>query len=221
MLTSALSNEIVFNRFRESEDRDEVIKFILTGGKPKETKHCSECREILSAENFAYYQARVSRTGFLSRSNALCDKCSKKINKERREIFKDKKIPPKPKAGTRCPNCPRGWSGNWHRPHDYVTHEFYDWCVVIAIWRSKIEERQKISVEKNKIICGNAVEKLKGFDDSSIDLTVFSPPYDGLRNYNGYDFNMRNLGYCLYRVMKEGGVVAVVMQDQTTKGKKR
>lgn len=93
--------------------------------------------------------------------------------------------------------------------------------VVIAIWRSKIEERQKISVEKNKIICGNAVEKLKGFDDSSIDLTVFSPPYDGLRNYNGYDFNMRNLGYCLYRVMKEGGVVAVVMQDQTTKGKKR
>ncbi|WOV90603.1 MAG: hypothetical protein R1F54_08725 [Candidatus Zeuxoniibacter abyssi] len=93
--------------------------------------------------------------------------------------------------------------------------------VVIAIWRSKIEERQKISVEKNKIICGNAVEKLKGFDDSSIDLTVFSPPYDGLRNYNGYDFNMRNLGYCLYRVMKEGGVVAVVMQNQTTKGKKR
>ena len=92
--------------------------------------------------------------------------------------------------------------------------------VVIAIWRSKIEERQKISVEKNKIIWRNAVEKLKGFDDSSIDLTVFSPPYDGLRNYNGYDFNMRNLGYCLYRVMKEGGVVAVVMQDQTTKGKK-
>jgi len=37
----------------------------------------------------------------------------------------------------------------------------------------------------NKIICGNAVDIMKQMPKNFIDLTVTSPPYDELRNYNG------------------------------------
>ena len=72
----------------------------------------------------------------------------------------------------------------------------------------------------NKIICGDSLEVLQQYDDNTFDLTVFSPPYDNLRDYNGYDLNLHNLGQELYRVTKEGGVVVMVIQDQTIKGHK-
>jgi len=40
----------------------------------------------------------------------------------------------------------------------------------------------------NNIIEGNCVEVMRNFDDNVIDLTITSPPYDDLRNYNGYVF---------------------------------
>jgi len=74
--------------------------------------------------------------------------------------------------------------------------------------------------EINKIICGNSIEVLKNYDDNFFDLTVFSPPYDNLRDYNGYDFDMNKLGQELFRVTKEGGIVVMVIQDQTIDGHK-
>ena len=35
LLTRALANEVVFERFKNSNDKDEIIKFILTSGEPK------------------------------------------------------------------------------------------------------------------------------------------------------------------------------------------
>lgn len=67
----------------------------------------------------------------------------------------------------------------------------------------------------NSIICGDAVEVLKTLPDNSIDLVVTSPPYDGLRTYNGFSLDLHNVGVELYRVMKEGGIVAMVIQDST------
>jgi DNA modification methylase len=40
------------------------------------------------------------------------------------------------------------------------------------------------SLPLNKILCGNSVEKLKLMSDSSVDLTVTSPPYDDIRFYS-------------------------------------
>jgi len=74
--------------------------------------------------------------------------------------------------------------------------------------------------EINKIICGNSVDVLKNYDDNFFDLTVFSPPYDNLRDYNGYEFDMNKLGQELFRVTKEGGIVVMVIQDQTIDGHK-
>ena len=72
----------------------------------------------------------------------------------------------------------------------------------------------------NKIICGDSSTTLEQFEDSIFDLTVFSPPYDSLREYNGYTLDLHLLGKQLYRVTKEGGVVVMVIQDQTIKGHK-
>ena len=65
------------------------------------------------------------------------------------------------------------------------------------------------------ILQGDAIKVLERYDDNTFDLTVFSPPYDGLRDYNGYHFDMSLLGRQLYRVTKEGGIVVMVIQDQT------
>ena len=48
-------------------------------------------------------------------------------------------------------------------------------------------------------------EGLKGLEADSIDLTVTSPPYDNLREYNGYSFNFEGIAKELYRVTKVGG----------------
>ena len=51
--------------------------------------------------------------------------------------------------------------------------------------------------------------------DCFVDLTVTSPPYDGLRTYNGYCFNFENVAKELFRVTKQGGVVVWVVADET------
>ena len=54
--------------------------------------------------------------------------------------------------------------------------------------------------------------------DNFVDLTVTSPPYDGLRTYNGYSFPFEEIAQELYRVTKQGGVLVWVVSDATTNG---
>ena len=75
-------------------------------------------------------------------------------------------------------------------------------------------------MKTDQIICGDAVKALSKFRESSVDLTVFSPPYDQLRDYEGYACDLHALGAELFRVTKDGGVVVMVIQDQTCDGKK-
>jgi DNA modification methylase len=70
----------------------------------------------------------------------------------------------------------------------------------------------------NTIYNEDCLDTMKGMQDSCIDLTVTSPPYDGLRVYNGYSFNFDLVASELYRVTKQGGVVVWIIGDSTTKG---
>lgn len=70
----------------------------------------------------------------------------------------------------------------------------------------------------NKVICGNCVDVMAAFPDNYIDLTITSPPYDNLRDYNGYDFDFEGIANQLYRITKQGGVVVWVVGDATIKG---
>ena len=53
---------------------------------------------------------------------------------------------------------------------------------------------------------------------SKVDLTVTSPPYDNLRDYEGYDFDFEFIAKGLYNVTKECGVVVWVVGDATING---
>ena len=64
----------------------------------------------------------------------------------------------------------------------------------------------------------DCLEGMRQMQDESVDLTVTSPPYDGLRTYNGYCFDFENIAKELYRVTKQGGVVVWVVGDGTIDG---
>lgn len=73
-------------------------------------------------------------------------------------------------------------------------------------------------MDKNVIIHGDSADVLQTFADDCIDLTITSPPYDDLRTYNGYAFDLCTIVPQLYRVTKPGGVVVWVVNDQTIDG---
>tara|TARA_R110000782_G_scaffold199159_1_gene288207 strand:- start:377 stop:1156 length:780 start_codon:yes stop_codon:yes gene_type:complete len=64
----------------------------------------------------------------------------------------------------------------------------------------------------------NCLDTMARMNDNFLDLTVTSPPYDNLRNYNGYSFDFESIAKELYRVTKEGGVIVWVVGDATIKG---
>lgn len=72
--------------------------------------------------------------------------------------------------------------------------------------------------EINKIHNEPCEITMDNMPDNFVDLTVTSPPYDGLRKYNGYSFDFKNIAKSLYRITKLGGVVVWIVGDSTIKG---
>lgn len=76
----------------------------------------------------------------------------------------------------------------------------------------------------NKIILGNCIEEMDKLIINGIlvDLTVTSPPYDNLRNYNKsleWNENIWKLAIeKLYKITKNGGIVVWVVCDATING---
>ena len=66
----------------------------------------------------------------------------------------------------------------------------------------------------------DCLEGLKMLKDESIDLTITSPPYDDLRDYKGYAFDIKKVVKELYRVTKRGGVCVWVINDRIKNGSK-
>jgi len=79
-------------------------------------------------------------------------------------------------------------------------------------------ETLPIALPLNQIIHGDCLELMPQIADKSIDMVLTSPPYDNLREYNGYTFNFEGIAKQLYRVVKDGGVVVWVVNDATIKG---
>ncbi|MCP5018879.1 MAG: site-specific DNA-methyltransferase [Ketobacter sp.] len=72
--------------------------------------------------------------------------------------------------------------------------------------------------EINKIYAGECADMMSKLPSECIDLTCTSPPYDNLRDYNGFTFDYKPVLQQLYRVTKPGGVVVWVVADATIKG---
>lgn len=71
-------------------------------------------------------------------------------------------------------------------------------------------------VVEAQIINGDCIDVLKTLPKESVDLILFSPPYDDVRDYDNHvRFNPIYLASELSNVLKRGGVCVMVMQDQT------
>jgi len=64
----------------------------------------------------------------------------------------------------------------------------------------------------------NCLDTMARFPDGHIDLTLTSPPYDNLREYNGYSFDFEAIAKELYRITKPDGVLVWVVGDATIDG---
>ena len=76
-------------------------------------------------------------------------------------------------------------------------------------------------MELNKIYNENCLITLDRMPDNFLDLTITSPPYDKLRDYEGYEFNFKifkKIAKKLFQKTKYGGVVVWVVNDQTLNG---
>lgn len=70
----------------------------------------------------------------------------------------------------------------------------------------------------NEIHNENCLETMRRMPSNYIDLTVTSPPYDDLREYDGYSFEFDSIVEELFRITKETGTVVWVVGDQTRNG---
>ncbi len=69
---------------------------------------------------------------------------------------------------------------------------------------------------ETQIIHADCLQALPALPENSIDLTLFSPPYDGIRDYKkNWSFDFASLGKELFRVTKDGGAAVVVIGDGT------
>lgn len=73
-------------------------------------------------------------------------------------------------------------------------------------------------IELNKIYNIDNVQGMRMMESESVDLVATSPPYDNLRNYNGFSFDFENVCKELFRIVKQGGVIVWIVSDATIKG---
>ena len=77
---------------------------------------------------------------------------------------------------------------------------------------------------ESNLILGDSSEEMQKLIDQGVkvDLTVTSPPYDGLRSYEGdvvWNFDkFKDIANKLYEITADGGVVIWVVADQTKNG---
>jgi site-specific DNA-methyltransferase (adenine-specific) len=73
-------------------------------------------------------------------------------------------------------------------------------------------------IEFGQIYHENCIETLRRMPDELLDMTITSPPYDDLRDYNGYHFPVEEISQLLFEKTKSGGVVVWVVGDRTFNG---
>ncbi len=75
-------------------------------------------------------------------------------------------------------------------------------------------------VETNCLLVGDAVQSIADqLPGDCVDLTVTSPPYDSLRNYNGYAFDPEAMLATILAATKHGGVCVWVVGEKINGGR--
>jgi site-specific DNA-methyltransferase (adenine-specific) len=66
----------------------------------------------------------------------------------------------------------------------------------------------------------NCLDWMNTQPEKSVDIVLTSPPYDNIRNYNGYSFDFESVAQELVRLLKPNGVIIWNVADATVKGSK-
>lgn len=83
----------------------------------------------------------------------------------------------------------------------------------------KTDELKNIGAfELNDVYVSDCALGMQKLPENSIDLVLTSPPYDNLRDYNGYEFEFEKIATEIYRVLKRGGILVWVVGDKTKNG---
>lgn len=67
----------------------------------------------------------------------------------------------------------------------------------------------------DEIVAIDCIEGMGQLPSESIDFVITSPPYDNVRRYNGFTYDLHKTGTELFRILKNGSVAVMVIQDQT------
>lgn len=70
----------------------------------------------------------------------------------------------------------------------------------------------------HQIINQDCLDWMRTQADDSVDVVLTSPPYDNIRQYNGYSFDFENTAKELARILKPGGTIIWNVADATIKG---
>jgi DNA modification methylase len=91
---------------------------------------------------------------------------------------------------------------------------------MIFLWKKQKKNMPNLKYNNDGICLylQDCIEWMQGVDSDSIDMTLTSPPYDNIRNYEGYSFDFESTAKELYRITKPGGVVIWNVADQTVDG---
>lgn len=65
---------------------------------------------------------------------------------------------------------------------------------------------------------GDCLEHLKTMDNASVQAVITSPPYDDLRDYEGYSWDFEAIAKELIRIINDDGVIVWIVGDQVIKG---
>ena len=77
---------------------------------------------------------------------------------------------------------------------------------------------KEYNFDNGKWLVGNCLDLMKDMPDNSVDMIITSPPYDNLRDYNGYVFDFENIAKELFRILKEGRTLVWIVNDAKING---
>lgn len=84
-------------------------------------------------------------------------------------------------------------------------------CYRCSAWPCECSDRVSL-------ICGDNCDVMGQLPRGSIDLVVTSPPYDDLRTYGGHSWDFYGVAWNLKRLLKDGGVIVWIVNDETKDG---
>lgn len=73
-------------------------------------------------------------------------------------------------------------------------------------------------MEIDKIYNEDCLATMRRMPNEFIDFIITSPPYDDIRDYNGFVFEFKEIVIELFRVLKKGGVIIWIVGDATING---